>query len=392
MAEHSFRCPDCGEYPVNHKTEWVSALFDSVFMPVSGVFDRIAGAVFPSGANHLFDGWSLAIFRAAAALRLGTLKSGPDGSDSARNRMVWEAARQRGIALWQFRVLGRPDGINFFVAQRREKTILFEGLPRPGSGKSKSLDWMDNKATLKHKFTAAGIPMARGRACFTFGGALRTMRAVGVPVIAKPHIGSRSRHTTVDIATPEALATAFHKANQLSPLVIIEQQLQGSLFRILLVAGKLTAVCRREPPHVVGDGVSTVRELAVVANRDPRRAGPVYHTLPLDVPVDWSRVPAKGEMFNLDTHVSRFYGGTTTDFTDRLHPDNRTLFEHIAEVLGDSLVGVDFIMGDMERSWRDQDRCGVIECNSLPNIDLHQDVFSGENRDIAGMLFEQAFS
>ena len=102
-------------------------------------------------------------------------------------------------------------------------------------------------------------------------------------------------------------------------------------------------------------------------------------------------IPARGETVILNEHISRYYGGSTSDFTDRVHPDNATLFRHLADVLGDSLVGVDFIIGDMEKSWREQKLCGVIECNSLPNIDLHHDVLYGENRDIGGLLLDIAF-
>jgi len=65
--------------------------------------------------------------------------------------------------------------------------------------------------------------------------------------------------------------------------------------------------------------------------------------------------------------VSRSYGASTTEIED-IHPDNEKLFVRIAQVLDDPLVGIDFMIDDMARSWKDQ-KCGVIECNSLPFID-----------------------
>lgn len=290
--------------------------------------------------------------------------------------------------------------MSLFVANHNGKTVAFEGLPRPDRGISKSLDWMDNKAILKKKFLAAKIPMAQGHACLTYRQALKTMQEVGTPVITKPHIGSRSRHSTIGIRTPEELAIGFRKAKQLSPWVIVEQELQGYLFRVLLVRGKVAGIIRREQAHVVGDGTSTIRALVDRENKNPRRAGPTFHPLPTDGTVDeelarqnltWDSVPARDEIVILNGHISRYYGGSTSDFTDRAHPDNIKLFERIAEVLGDSLVGVDFIMADMERSWHEQKLCGVIECNSLPNIDLHHDVLYGKNRDVGGLLLDIAF-
>jgi D-alanine-D-alanine ligase-like ATP-grasp enzyme len=393
-------CPDCGEYPVNHSSEWFSALFESVLAPFSTGMENILRGVKPTALRHAPDRAALPLLRTLAALRLGTIKTDVDEYDSGRNRWLWDAARRRSVELYQFRVLGKPDGTDFFVAHRDGKTVAFEGLPRPDRGVSKSLDWMDNKAILKKRLTAAGIPMARGRACRTYQQALATMREVGAPVITKPHIGSRSRHSTIGIRTSEELRVGFEKAKQLSPWVIVEQELQGYLFRVLLIRGEVAGIIRRERAYVVGDGAATIQELIAHENKNPRRGGPTFHQLPADESVDeelikkgFTRdsIPAHGETIILNAHISRYYGGSTTDFTDRVHPDNAALFRHLATVLGDSLVGVDFIIGDMEKSWREQKLCGVIECNSLPNIDLHHDVLYGESRDIGGLLLDIAF-
>jgi D-alanine-D-alanine ligase-like ATP-grasp enzyme len=393
-------CPDCGEYPVNHVVEWNTALFESasepLFMPLEGFAQKLQKV----SLKLPLDRMALPFFKTLAFLRLGSIKTGPDARDSHRNSLVWEAAEKRGITMHQFRVLDHADGINFFVAQRGSQRRTFEGIPKPVRGPSASLVWMDNKGTLKKKFTAAGIPMAKGRAYRTYAEALKTMNEVGTPVITKPHIGSRARHSTVHINTPEELKKGFLSAKKLSPWVIVEQELQGYLFRITLVNKRPVAIVRREPPLVTGDGTHTVRELVEKENENPKRVGPTFHPIITNEIADrelarqnlnWESVPKKDVVVTLHSYISRFYGGATTDFTDRVHPDNVKLFERIGEVLDDSLVGVDFIIGDMERSWREQKLCGVIECNSLPNIDLHHDVLYGINRDIAGMLLDIAF-
>ena len=392
MSETKVSCPDCGEYPVSHPIEWLSALFDTIISPLTNFFEKIAHVVEPSSWHGKLDGLALPLFRFLTAIHFGTLKTDVDEHDSGRSRWLWDAANRKGITMHQFRILGRYDSNDYFVAQWHGKTIAFEGLPRPDRRPSRSLEWMDNKAILKKKFTAAGIPMARGRSCVTFAQAQRTMEEVGASVITKPHIGSRSRHATVGIRTREELRIGFERAQLLSPWVIVEQELRGYLFRVLLVEGKVAGIIRREQAHVVGNGRSTIRELAIEENKNPRRQGPTFHQLPFDSKIiDWERVPDNGEIVNLNEHISRYYGGSTTDFTERVHPDNLALFERMADVLRDSLVGVDFIIGDMEKSWREQKLCGVIECNSLPNIDLHHDVLYGKSRDIGGLLLELAF-
>ena len=101
--------------------------------------------------------------------------------------------------------------------------------------------------------------------------------------------------------------------------------------------------------------------------------------------------PVKGQAVFLSDKTSRSAGGTTTDVTDIVHPDTKRMFERIGEVLDDPLVGIDFIIKDITLSWRVQNRAGVIECNSLPFLDLHHYPYEGEVRDVAGELWDIVF-
>jgi D-alanine-D-alanine ligase-like ATP-grasp enzyme len=395
------RCTECGEYPVDHRTEWFSSLIDSVSEPIFAPLDTGAQKLWHFFGEPNFDRLALPILRTLAFLRLGTIQTTMDSRMSVRAKLVWQAAEPRGITLFQFLALGRFDGFSVFVARAKDGRVrAFEGLPRPQRGTPPSLGWMDNKATLKKKFLGAGIPIAQGRGCRTFRQAVETFNRVGVPVITKPNLGSRGRHSTVHIMDIDELRKGFDSAKQLSPWVVVEQELQGELFRILLINGKVANVLRREAAHVVGDGASTIRALAEKENKNPRRQGPTFHRLPMDDEAvaelarqgyTWNSVPPNGIFITLSTHISRYLGGSTTDFTDRVHPENIALFEYIAAVLDDSLVGVDFIIGDIAHSWRTQKLCGVVECNSLPNIQLHSDVLYGKSLDVAGILLDLAF-
>lgn len=393
------RCPECGEYPVNHPAQKLLAVIDSALAVIFEPFDRVAQWFQPLTGGISLDRLALPCYRVLAALRIGRLMDTPDPRNAERTELLWDAAKRKGVKLWQFQPLDDPTGVSFFVAEKNGAVKSFEGLPRPGRT-SKSIGWMDNKAILKKRFTAVGIPMARGRACFSFGTALKTMHEVGTPVITKPNLGSRSRHSTVHITNEAELRRGFDIAKQLSPWVIVEQELQGFVFRILLVNQEPVSVIRREPPFVTGDGTHTIRELIAIENRNPRRHTQLFHEIAIDDEVmrELARqgltpdsVPAKGAMQILSTHASRFYGGSTTNMTAVAHPDNMALFRKIGTTLADSLVGVDFIIQDMTRPWKEQLPCGVIECNSLPNTDLHHEVLYGDGFDISGLLLDLIF-
>ena len=55
--------------------------------------------------------------------------------------------------------------------------------------------------------------------------------------------------------------------------------------------------------------------------------------------------------------------------------------------MGLPVVGFDVIIGDPTKS-ADSQRFGIIECNSLPFIDLHYYALEGKPRNIAGMIWD----
>lgn len=391
-------CPDCGPAPVNHAREKISVTLDwtttTLLRPFETLARRAIGIIAPLRLERCIP----YAFRTAAALGLGAVADYPGTNSSSRTRCLWESAIARGIACTEFRLRGKEEGLS--TARFKNDFVVFDGLPRPRGAESASLTWMDNKGLMKKKFRAAGIPVPRGATCLTESGARKTFRSLNKPVVTKPVIGSRSRHTNTRIATEEALIRGFKVAKQISPGVVVEEELEGSVFRATVIGGKLVGVVRRDPPRVAGDGRHSVRELVSIENEHPLRRGPLFHEIPADARsrdtlirqgFSWDDVPPAGAVIYFSEKTSRGIGGTTTELTDETHPENARLFERIAKVLDDPLVGIDFITNDIRAPWTAEPRAGVIECNSLPFIDLHHYPFAGTPRDAAGALWEIVF-
>jgi len=295
----------------------------------------------------------------------------------------------------EFRLFG--IGHDIFVSEYNGDKRFFDILPRPKIYNPKGLEWMDDKGEMKKHFEKAGIKVARGFVAHSVKKALEIFHSLNKPVITKPNLGSRSRHTTTHINTDAEFLIAFKKARQLSPWVMIEEELSGYVFRGTLIGGKLIATLRREPAYVIGDGIHNVRELVEIENKNPLRAGPIFHQLKLDDNAmkelvnfhhSIDTIPKKDEIITLGQKTSRAVGGGITDMTDVVHPDNKIMLEKVAEVLDDPLIGVDFIMDDVSKSWHDQPKCGVIECNSAPFIDLHHFPLVGKPRNVASALWD----
>ena len=392
-------CSECGEARVPHplyKAQfYINPVMDALVRPL----DRMTAALTRSFLRHDLDRYVLPICRTLARMRLGTLKDSLDPRDSIRTKSLFEGAAAAGVTLYEFRLFNfGEDGI--FIARRGSMTLVFTTMPRPRLFRSPSLQWMDDKGILKPFLLAHSIPTAAGGVASTQRQARAIFDSIGPSVIVKPHKGTRGRHTTISIRTPEELAHAFAICKQISPYAIVEKELSGIVHRVTLIGGKPVAIIRRDYPHVIGDGVSTIEELLAKENTDPRRDDFAFYRIAHNERAEealrkqslaWSTIPAAGERVILNDKVSRLHGTVTVDVTDGVHPDNLELFERIGTVMGDPLIGVDFMIGDMARPWTEQPGCGLVECNAMPYIDLHHYVYEGKARNVAKALWEYVF-
>ena len=388
MSKNKKYCVDCGGAQVNHRVVYFSIWLSSMIEP------------WTSWMNYLIPEDKLEyigpiLTKILTILHLGNITTAPNEKDSGRARVLWEEAIKRGIDMREFHLFG--IGTDVFISRYKGEMRFFDVLPRTKDYNPKGLEWMDNKNEMKKHFKAAGIPVAAGGIASSRKEALKIFNFINKPVIAKPNLGSRSRHTTTHISDEKELLIAYNKAHQLSPWVMIEEELSGYVFRGTVIGKKFIACLRREPAYVIGDGIHNIKELIEIENKNPLRSGPIFHQLSLDNEAikeltHWNRteltIPKDKEVVTLGQKTSRAVGGGITDVTEVIHPDNIAMLEKIGEVLDDPLIGVDFIMDDVSISWKDQPKSGVIECNSAPFIDLHHFPLVGKPHNVAAALWD----
>ncbi|MBI2034078.1 MAG: hypothetical protein HYT13_03205 [Candidatus Liptonbacteria bacterium] len=93
-------------------------------------------------------------------------------------------------------------------------------------------------------------------------------------------------------------------------------------------------------------------------------------------------MPKINETVYLHNKIVLSLGAEIEDATAEIHPDNLAMFKKIVEIFGNRLLGIDFLGETLKKSWRDQ-RCAVIELNSLPNIRMHDLIEGGEKKNKA---------
>jgi cyanophycin synthetase len=183
---------------------------------------------------------------------------------------------------------------------------------------------------------------------------------------------------------------------------VIEKYAEGNDHRILVVDGKFVAAAERRPAQVTGDGKSTIRELIVSANSDPRR-GKGHRNILTRLPDDrttedflatcgltFDSVPDEGQTVLLRGTANLSTGGTAIDRTDDIHPDNITACEMAAGVVGLDIAGIDIVTPDISVPLRENGAV-IIEVNAGPGVRMHTNPTEGEPRNVAAPILDMLF-
>jgi cyanophycin synthetase len=249
---------------------------------------------------------------------------------------------------------------------------------------------------------ALGLPVPRQELVQSEAGAVRAARRIGFPVVTKPYNGNHGRGISIRLTTDEEVVEGFKKAQEISRSVIVETFLEGDDHRLLVVNGELVAATRRTPGHVVGDGQHTIAQLVEIVNQDPRRGvghEKVLTRLQLDAQAQMmmaragltaDSVPPAGQAVYLRSTANLSTGGTATDVTDIIHPDNREMAVTAIRAIGLDVGGVDFLSTDISASYR-KIGGGICEVNAAPGFRMHVAPSEGTPRDVAGPVIDMLF-
>ncbi|HQX94040.1 cyanophycin synthetase [Thermomonas sp.] len=247
-----------------------------------------------------------------------------------------------------------------------------------------------------------GLPVPRQELVTSQTDALKAARRLGGPVVLKPYNGNHGRGITINVTGEDEIRAGFEAAREHSRSVIVETYLAGDDHRLLVVNGELIAATRRTPGHVVGDGRRTVAELVEVVNSDPRRGvghEKVLTKLKLDREAELmlerkgytaDSVPPAGETVPLRSTANLSTGGTATDVTDIIHPDNRAMAERAVRAVGLDVGGVDFLSTNIAESYKSIGG-GICEVNAAPGFRMHIAPSEGTPRDAAGPVIDMLF-
>jgi len=271
-----------------------------------------------------------------------------------------------------------------------------------GTTRSLAVDIAGCKWTTKKLLQKNGIPVPKGVIIDDASEVEAAISEVGFPVVVKPIDGNHGRGITTNITSQEEAITAFGVAQQISDSVIVEQSVSGDDYRFLVINYKLIAVAKRTPAMVTGDARSTITQLIDRVNEHPNR-GDGHRQVLTKIKLDQHTIslleeagmtpetilPEGCEVF-LKRTANLSTGGTATDVTDLVHPDNVFMAERIARLLHLDVCGIDLMAHDVTIPVTTKNSA-VIEVNAGPGFRMHTHPSEGQPRNVAEPVVDMLF-
>lgn len=271
------------------------------------------------------------------------------------------------------------------------------------------VDIAADKQLAKQVLADAGVPVAPGVVAWTGPEAQAALTQVGGPVVIKPLGGSQGASMTIGVRTAAEAEAAYRKAAAVSDAVLVEALVPGADYRVLVIDGEVAAAAQLRPASVTGDGDSTIGQLVVKTNADPRRgAGHAREltkiTLDADalshldsLGLDDHSVPAAGQVVSLRRNANLSTGGTSRDVTDLVHPEVADMCRRAAAAAGLDVCGIDLRLADITAPVHDPaghgpaQPCAVLELNACPGLRMHLSPTEGRPRDVAAAIVDSLY-
>lgn len=187
-----------------------------------------------------------------------------------------------------------------------------------------------DKTLSKQLLQSCGVPVAQGRLVDSADDAWEAAQDIGAAVVVKPCDGAPGRGVSMNLSAREQIEDAYRQAREEDRDVLVERFVAGSVYRLLIVGGRMVAAARRDADGAV-------------------------------------------------------------DVTDLVHPDSAAAASLAARVVGLDIAGVDLVANDIARPLAEQ-QGAVIGITARPSMLLHSQPAQGAARPVGHAIVDHVFA
>lgn len=228
------------------------------------------------------------------------------------------------------------------------------------------------------------------------------------PIVIKPTGLTGGHGVVVGIHTLKEAKEAFHFAldavkskerAEWQKKIMMQEQVAGEDYRLLVINGKLEIVTKRIPAFTIADGKRTINQLIEDINKDPRRdiTTPTHILKPIVIDQQLKSllkeqgytlesIPDEGTRIEFRKVASMSQGGITEDFTDYVSKEIKYIVETIAQSIHAFVLGIDIICKDISKPLT-KENGGILEINTMPESYLNFYPVLGTQRDYVAKTY-----
>ena len=260
---------------------------------------------------------------------------------------------------------------------------------------------LENKQVTKKLLQREGFQVPLGKSYTTLGSAIEDYPLYQhKKIVVKPKSTNYGVGITFVRKGEKALYhTALEYAFSYGDSVLVEDFFPGKEYRFLVVNGKVIAISYREPAHVIGDGMHSIKQLVHIKNTDPKfyrspktqlQLGKKEKCTLKEQKLEISTIPKEGEKVYLRHNSNVSTGGDAIDFTEKIHPDYKKIAVAATQAMGMKICGVDIMLTSYKEVPHPNNHV-LIELNYNPVLFIHAFPNQGKNRNVAGPILDLLF-
>jgi len=208
----------------------------------------------------------------------------------------------------------------------------------------------------------AGLPGVVNKPVYSQEALIAAASELGSPLVLKPNDKAQSIGVHVNLKSKDELLIAYDSVKQITEHILVERFVPGFCHRIMVAGDRVVYAVRRLPKSVTGNGLDTVTELIVEANKDlltypPWKRRKLYPNDEETIQtveeqfLTMDSIPQEGRRVFLRNIPSGEWGGDIENLTAKIHPDNARLAIDATRLFGLQLAGVDLITTDISVPW-----------------------------------------
>ena len=219
-------------------------------------------------------------------------------------------------------------------------------------------------------------------------------KRIGFPVFIKPNSGSQGNGVSRAHNKREFYQAMRFVFTQ-DKIALVQKPVAGKDYRVVVVDDKIISAYERIPLNVVGDGISSIRQLL-----EDKQAQFVASGRDTKIEINDFRIAQKikqqgltsksvtktGQRVFLLDNANLSSGGDSLDVTKHIHPAFKEIAIRLTKDMGLRLCGVDFIInGDIAT---EPNKYWILEVNSSPGLDHYAQTGKEQRKIVEDMYLE----